>query len=307
MRALAVTQGPGSPLQVREVPAVTPGTGAIVIHTLVSTINCGERTRLAVASDGHVFGWDVVGLLVDDCPALHLPAGAAVVALAGTGGGWAERSCVQALDVAPVPAAVSLSAAATLPVSGLTALRAVTVHPQLLGASVLVTGAGAVASYAVQLARLAGATVHAIARSPESARHLTSLGASAVTRPDEDWPGGFDVVVDTVGGVLMPRAIAAARAFGHVVVVGNLGDPGPGVSSGDLLSSGATVQGYRLVVDAERRPVGADLAILVGLVASGALVTPEVREIDWTDARLVDEAVSAGFGGARTVLRIGSA
>jgi NADPH:quinone reductase-like Zn-dependent oxidoreductase len=307
MRALVVTQEDQPVLRLREVPEPTASAGEVEIRTLVSTINRGERSRLASAPDGHVFGWDVVGELVADCPPLELPAGAVVVALAGAGGGWAERACARASDATAVPLGVPVAAAATLPVAGLTALRAVNAYPNLLGAHVLVTGAGAVASYAVQLACLAGAIVHAVVRSAESARHLASLGVASATLADEKWPGGFDLVVDTVGGALLPRSVAAARAFGEVVVVGNLGGLTAGVTSGDLLGSGAKVRGYRLVVDAELRPVGHDLGVLVQLVAEGRLITPDLREVDWTDTGLVDSAIAEGFGRARPILIVGSA
>jgi len=307
MRALSVTGGSHPILRLCDVPEPTAAAGEVAIRTLVSTINRGERSRLASAADGHVFGWDVVGELVDDCQSLDLPAGTVVVALAGAGGGWAERTCVRASDATAVPVGVPVAAAVTLPVAGLTALRAVNAYPNLLGAHVLVTGAGAVASYAVQLARLAGARVHAMVRSTESAEHLTSLGVASASLADEEWPGGFDLVVDTVGGALLPRSVAAARAFGEVVVVGNLGGLTAGVTSGDLLGSGAKVRGYRLVVDAEFRPVGHDLGVLVQLVAEGRLITPDLREVDWTDTGLVDSAITEGFGRARPILIVGSA
>jgi NADPH:quinone reductase-like Zn-dependent oxidoreductase len=304
MRALVVRQGAPATLVLAEVPAPVAAPGELIVRVRASTINRGERSRLATAPDGHVFGWDVVGEIAGPGAERMLEGAGTVVGLAGDGGGWAECVAVRASDLAAVPAGVSLAAAATLPVAGLTALRAVSLYPSLLGAKVLIMGGGAVASFAVQLARLGGATVHAAVRAASSAERLTAVGASSVTVGTEPVPGGFDLVVDTVGGSATPLSLAAARPFGRVVVVGNLGDASPGVSSGALLASGALLQGYRLVVDAATRPVRADLGVLLGLVADGRLTPPDLREIDWHDSELVAAALADGFGSARAVLRM---
>ena len=68
--------------------------------------------------------------------------------------------------------------AATLPVAGLTALRALELGGFVLGKRVAVTGAsGGVGRFAIQLAKLAGAHVTAIARRTEG---LAELGADEV-------------------------------------------------------------------------------------------------------------------------------
>ena len=64
--------------------------------------------------------------------------------------------------LAELPEGISFAQAATLPVAGLTALRALEIGGFVLGKRVLVTGAsGGVGRFAIQLAALAGAHVTA--------------------------------------------------------------------------------------------------------------------------------------------------
>ena len=92
-------------------------------------------------------------------------------------GAWAELAAVGTDWLAELPDAVSFEQAAALPVAGMTALRALEVGGFVLGKRVLVTGAsGGVGRFAIQLAKLAGAHVTAIARRTEG------LPSSAPTR-----------------------------------------------------------------------------------------------------------------------------
>jgi len=305
MRALTADPGSGSGLRISEVPDPDPSPDQALLRVIASCVNRGERTRLATASAGHVFGWDVVAVVERNAligPSFAI--GSVVVGLAGAGGGWAEHVAMRATDLAPLPTGLDPCVAATLPVAGLTALRAVRLGPQLLGARVLVIGSGAVAGFAVQFALLAGAGVAVSARNAEAMRGLAALGATPIDPADLAAVGGFDLVVDTVGGSATPGALRAARAFGRVVVVGNVGESGAGINSGALLASGAVLQGYRLVVDAESAPLGSDMEQLLSWVSSGAITPPENRQIDWSDEAAVEAATSQGFGQVRAVLRI---
>ena len=67
--------------------------------------------------------------------------------------------------LAELPDGVSFEQASTLPVAGLTAFRALELGGFVLGRRVLVTGAsGGVGRFAIQLAKLGGAHVTAVAR-----------------------------------------------------------------------------------------------------------------------------------------------
>src|SRR5579863_5891118 len=95
-------------------------------------------------------------------------------------GSLAEYTAVEARNLAPLPADIDHTAAATLPISGLTAWQALFDHAQLrTGQTVLVHGAaGGVGSLAVQLAGEMGARVIGTGRARDREAAL-GLGADA--------------------------------------------------------------------------------------------------------------------------------
>jgi NADPH:quinone reductase-like Zn-dependent oxidoreductase len=91
---------------------------------------------------------------------------------------------------------VSFNEAATLPVAGITALRALRVGGAVLGRPVLVTGAtGGVGQFALQLAAAAGATVTALVSHPGRKELARQFGAhEAVTSLADESLGPFYLV-----------------------------------------------------------------------------------------------------------------
>jgi len=274
-----------------------------------SSVNRGERTRLANAKDGTIFGWDVAGTVVcSGILATTFAPGARVVGLAGAGGGWAERVSVRCDDLAAIPAAVSDESATTLPVAGLTAYRGLKTARSLLGARVLVLGAGgAVGWFGVQLAAMAGAHVSAMVRDHRSEPGVSDLGADQVLVGDQALAAAeeFDFVLDTIGGDATAWAVAKVRPFGKVLVVGNLASSTGLLTAGGIVAAGVLVQGYRLVIDAVANPLGADLAQLLSWVAAGRLHLPEVAGFDWRQEDRLERALAGGFAPAKPVLTIG--
>jgi NADPH:quinone reductase-like Zn-dependent oxidoreductase len=79
--------------------------------------------------------------------------------------------------IAELPA--DISAAAALPLAGLTALRMLRLAGGVTGRRILLTGtSGGVGHYVVELAASAGAEVTAISAAPDRGSRLTELGAS---------------------------------------------------------------------------------------------------------------------------------
>ena len=151
-----------------ELPEPEPSADEIVVDVRAFAVNRGELRLIPARPDGWRPGQDVAGHVrrAMDGPA----AGARVVAIA-QGGGWSERVAVPAAHCAPLPDDVSFEQAASLPIAGLTALRALRQGGFLLGREVLVTGAtGGVGQFAVQLARAAGARVTAQVSEPGAGR-----------------------------------------------------------------------------------------------------------------------------------------
>lgn len=117
--------------------------------------------------------------------------------------------------------------AATVAVSGITALQAVSdVAGTGAGESVLVLGAsGGVGSYAVQIAKALGADVTGVA-SASKAEMVRDLGADRVVdyrSQDPLAPNSYDVIIDTGGLNPVRRLRKALRPGGRLVIVGGEG------------------------------------------------------------------------------------
>jgi NADPH:quinone reductase-like Zn-dependent oxidoreductase len=138
-------------------------------------------------------------------------------------GSLAEYVAVEARNLAPLPADIEHTAAAALPISGLTAWQGLFDHARLAtGQTVLIHGAaGGVGSIAVQLAREVGARVIATGRAADRDTAL-GLGADAFVDLQADRLeeiGQVDVVFDVIGAEILDRSAALVRAGGTLVTI----------------------------------------------------------------------------------------
>ncbi|RLV55519.1 NADP-dependent oxidoreductase [Aeromicrobium phragmitis] len=239
MRAIGVTE-PGGPeqLQVLDVPEREPGPGEVRIAVHAAAVNptdVGLREGKGIP-DGleppHIPGMDAAGVIDAIGSGVELSVGDRVAAVVNPrrpeGGAYAERIVVPQSGVALVPDDLDLTAAATVPLNGLTALRALDLLELPHAGTLAITGAaGGVGGYAVQLATARGYHVVADAK-PEDEDLVRSLGADTVLpRGDgfadavrEAEPGGVDGLLDAallgraaLGAVRDGGAIAAVRPF----------------------------------------------------------------------------------------------
>jgi NADPH:quinone reductase len=186
--------------------------------------------------------------------------------------------------IAEVPAAVELAVAATLPVAGVAALRALRAAGVVAGRRVLVTGAsGGVGRFAVSLAAKAGARVIASVGSPARGDGLAEAGADEVVVGLDGIDQPVDVVLDNVGG---PTLVAAWRLLapeGSLQSIGWVSDE-PAVFP-PYSTVGAPKSLSSFLITAEP---GGELATLLDLVAAGDLPV----EIGWRGPleRAVDAA-----------------
>lgn len=152
-------------------------------------------------------------------------------------GGFAEYVVVPAQNVVEIPEGIDFEKACAPLLVTLTAWRML-IHRGGLkaGESVLVVGAGGgVNSVAIQIAKLAGATVYAVAGNAEKAERARELGADfVIDRSRTDWgkevqkltgKRGVDMVVDNVGAATINISMAAAARGGRIVIVGNTSGP----------------------------------------------------------------------------------
>lgn len=140
------------------------------------------------------------------------------------GGALAQAALVPATALSPLPEGMAFEQAAALPTAAGTAWLALFGVGRLqAGQRVLVhAGAGGVGSFAVQLARQAGAQVIATA-SPEKHALVAQLGAHRVldyrTEGLEHGTRDLDLVIDTVGGRATERSWPLIRPGGRLVSV----------------------------------------------------------------------------------------
>jgi len=196
-------------------------------------------------------------------------------------GAFAEYATASVKKLAPKPANLSFEEAATVPITGTTALQAVRDHGKVrAGQSVLVIGAaGGVGSFAVQLAKAFGAIVTGVCNSSQ-VDVVRSIGADGVidyTREDFAELGvRYDVILDTAGNRRLSVLRRALAPLGTLVIVGGeggkgrlLGGFGRGTLRAPILSSlsSQTMKGFVAKENA------ADLVALKDLIEAGK-VTP---------------------------------
>jgi NADPH:quinone reductase-like Zn-dependent oxidoreductase len=151
-----------------------------------------------------------------------------------------------------VPPHLTDAEAAALPTSGVAAWQALVTQGKVKkGESILVQGTGAVALFALQIARAVGAHVIATSSSRERSEQAKALGAIAtVSRTDPDWTAqvreltqgrGVDHVIEVSGD--LSTAIACLCIGGLVSQIGYLGSTRTEVDVFALLLSNARVQG----------------------------------------------------------------
>ena len=139
-------------------------------------------------------------------------------------GSFAEYAVAREDKLSHKPENLSFEHAAAMPISGLTALRALDAAGVTSGSDVLIVGAsGGVGTYAVQIAVAMGATVTGVA-SGSKADLVTALGAQHVidyTRDDfADGSHRYDAVVDIGGMTSVSRLRRALQPKGTLVIVG---------------------------------------------------------------------------------------
>ncbi|MBP2329798.1 NADPH:quinone reductase-like Zn-dependent oxidoreductase [Kibdelosporangium banguiense] len=285
MRALVTTPDTKFGLKLTQAPDPVASPDQVIIDVRFASLNHGDVGYAATTPEGKVMGWDAAGVVTQSAADGTGPAVGTKVLTFGSDGAWAERRAVSVNELAVVPDGVDLAVASTLPVAGVTALRALRASGPLQGKRVLVTGAsGGVGRYAIQLATIEGAHVVALARRGEG---LAELGAQEVVS-DLDDVEPVDVVLENVGGPTLVRSWELLKTGGVLQSIGwtslepAVFPPYATVAPAKSLVSFQSGNGY-----------SADLAHLLKLVAEGKLTV----DIGWRGSwNQFDEAAAALFG-----------
>lgn len=335
MRAVRY-HGPKKPLRLDEVPAPQAGPGEVVVrvkaaglcHTDLHFISGLLNLGVAPLTLGHEIvgkiesvGSGVPASRVGERVILYYYAGCGACrhCLAGdenlcdalraehgfvTDGGFADRVRAPARNAVPLPANVSDTEAAPIGCAVTTALHAAALARVGLGDWVVVMGAGAVGFGIVQVARLRGARVIAVGRSPEKLARARALGADETVRAGaEDVPARVKAITgrcaDAVFELVATRetmgwSLAALGKRGRLVFVG--------YSEDDLRVHPIQLVVGEQVVTASVGNTLAELQQSVDLVAAGRVKTVVDRMVPLDQFQLAVDALSAGALVGRAVL-----
>jgi NADPH:quinone reductase-like Zn-dependent oxidoreductase len=157
--------------------------------------------------------------------------------------------------VVKLPAHLSYEEAATLPCAAVTAWAALTRYRHLnAGETVLLQGTGGVSIFALQFAKMLGATVIITSSSDAKLERAQELGADHLInyRKQPDWhkaarnltgKNGVDHIVEVGGAGTFEKSLAAVRMGGFIATIGVLDGVSAPLSVIPILMAGLTVQG----------------------------------------------------------------
>jgi len=223
-------------------------------------------------------------------------------------GTLAEQVLLDEAGVVPVPEALDDGVAATLPCAGVTAWNAVfrvgRVRP---GDCVVVLGTGGVSTFALLLARLAGARVVVTSSSAAKLERAAALGAWRTVdyRAEPEWDrrvrdltggAGADLVVEVGGAGTLARSLAALRPGGAAAVIGVLAGHASELDVRPILMRRLRVEG---VLVGSRR----DLEALVAAAALHRLSPPVDRVFSFEEAPEAFRELERGRHFGKLVLR----
>lgn len=252
-----------------DLPFIMGHEAAGVVHSVgarVTAVSPGDRVlayNFLLSPDSHWFQSDREQLAPDI---------SGVIGVKNCNGGYAEKLVLPAYQVVPVPNEVAWHDAAVFADAGLTAFHAVRRSRLTFGETVLVIGAGGVGSFAIQYAKLAGATVLVAERTAAKREWAKRLGADAAIATEDAAQAvkaltgnrGVDCVLDLVGTEqTMVAATDAVAAGGRIVIVGYTPDVLP--------LSGRQLAQNEIEVIGSRAGSRKELRAALDLAASGKL------------------------------------
>ena len=239
--------------------------------------------------------------------------------LGGPAGCYAEYAVVPAAVVRPKPKAFGFLHAAAAPLVLITAWEALFDRGRLeSGRSVLIHGgAGGVGHVAVQLAKHAGARVLATVGSREQADFVCGLGADDVIfHRDQDFVAevdrltagrGVDLALDSVGGEVFDRTVAAVAHYGDLVTILAPGDGAWTEARNRNLRIGMVLMLTPMLRDLPeaRRHQGEILDRCARLADEGRLHVHIRRTFDLVEAAAAHEYLEGGHMQGKVVLEVG--
>ena len=337
MRAIRY-HGPRQPLRLESVPKPAPQAGEVLVRVTAAGICHTELHFLSgllnLGVQPLTLGHEVVGVVEEAGAGVARPrpgdrvivyyyvgCGRCAHCLVGdenlcdalvaeygfvSDGGFAEYVVVPARNAVVLPAGISDEAAAPIGCGVTTAVHASALARLAAGDVVLVYGVGAVGFGLIQLARMSGAEVIAVSRTPAKLEKARALGAAHVVNGNDGKVAervreithghGADVVFEQVATKeTMAASTAALAKSGRLVFIGYSEDSYT-VHPIQLVTSEASVTG------AVGNTLG-ELVRAVDLVASGRIATVVDRTLPLGEFQKGFDALAKGQLVGRAVLR----
>jgi NADPH:quinone reductase-like Zn-dependent oxidoreductase len=241
MRAFVLKEygGPAA-AEIREVPQPSPAAGEILVRVQAAGLNPVDykfrQGKLKVVYRPKlplIMGNELAGTVAArGAGVTEFTDGDRVFARCDNArmGAFAEYSCVKAAVATKIPDTLDYTAAAGLPLAGLTALQCLRdeLHVKPGERIFISAGAGGVGTFAIQIAKHLGAIV-ATTASPRGESLVRSLGADQVidyTRQQFDQElRDLDGAMDLIGGDTLRRTLAIVKRGGMVVSIAGVPEP----------------------------------------------------------------------------------
>jgi NADPH:quinone reductase-like Zn-dependent oxidoreductase len=215
MKAVLIRQfGPPDVMKIEEVENPRISSDQVLVRVHYSSVNPVDwkirngSLRLLTGSKFPMrLGFDVAGEVVETGPSVtKFRKGDRVFGMLHykQRGAYAEYACFDEDNIAPIPESLDFREAAAVPLAGLTAYQALHYKGRIKsGKVVLINGAsGGVGTFAVQIARAAGALVTGVCGTGNT-ELVRSLGAEKVLNYREqdftELPDRYDIIFDAAG------------------------------------------------------------------------------------------------------------
>lgn len=236
-------------------------------------------------------------------------------------GTFADYIAIHEDNIALKPTNLSFEEAASIPLVGLTSYQALTDILQLQkGQKILIqAGAGGVGTFAIQLAKLMGATV-ATTASEAGANLVKSLGADEIinykTEKFEEILKNYDAVFDTLGGEILEKSFEVIKSGGKVVSVSGLPNArfGKEYGSGFFKTMLFSIASHKLTALEKKynvqytflfmKPSGEQLRIIANFIETGKIKPIIDRVFPFDDAQKAIEYAESGRAKGKIILKI---
>ncbi|RAN90020.1 NADPH:quinone reductase [Bacillus sp. SRB_28] len=236
-------------------------------------------------------------------------------------GTFAEYIAIHEDDVALKPKNLSFEEAASIPLVGLTSYQALhdIMHLQK-GQKILIhAGSGGVGTFAIQLAKIMGATV-ATTASEAGANLVNSLGADEIinykTEKFEDILTNYDAVFDTIGGTTLEKSFDIIKSGGNIVSVSGMPNArfGKEFGSGFFKTLLFSLASKKLTALEKKhsaqysflfmKPSGDQLRIIANYIESGKIKPIIDRVFPFEDAQKAMEYSESGRAKGKIIVKI---